>query len=98
MQKDAKKAYLNNSTLIVLAFAVVFYARIVASTIHLSLLNLLHFMIVPAVCVIAITTTRTKDPKQIAICYSFLRGCLKSLFCYPYTLENPPKSPKSGGL
>ena len=74
MQKDDKKAYLNNSTLIVLAFAVVFYARIVASTIHLSLLNLLHFIIVPAVCVIAITTTRTKDPKQIAICYSFLIG------------------------
>ena len=74
MQKDDKKAYLNNSTLIVLAFAVVFYARIVASTIHLSLLNLLHFMIVPAVCVIAITTTRTKDPKQIAICYSFIIG------------------------
>ena len=74
MQKDDKKAYLNNSTLIVLAFAVVFYARIVASTIHLSLLNLLHFIIVPAVCVIAITTTRTKDPKQIAICYSFIIG------------------------
>ena len=74
MQKNDKKAYLNNSTLIVLAFAVVFYARIVASTIHLSLLNLLHFMIVPAVCVIAITTTRTKDPKQIAICYSFIIG------------------------
>ena len=74
MQKDAKRAYLNNSTLIILAFFVVFYARVVASTIHLSLLNLLHFIIVPAVCVIAITTTRTKDPKQIAICYSFLIG------------------------
>jgi hypothetical protein len=74
MQKDDKKAYLNNSILIILAFCVVFYARIVATTIHLSLLNLLHFIIVPLVCTLAVTTTRTRDSKQIALCYSFLTG------------------------
>ena len=74
MLKNDKQAYLNNSTLIILAFCIVFYARVVASTIHLSLLNLLHFIVVPIVCVIALATTRIKDPKQIAICYSFLIG------------------------
>ena len=74
MLKNDKQAYLNNSTLIILAFCIVFYARVVASTIHLSLLNLFHFIVVPIVCVIALATTRIKDPKQIAICYSFLIG------------------------
>ena len=68
------KLQLSNPTLIIFAFCVVFYARIVATTIHLSLLNLLHFIIVPLVCAIALATTRTRDSKQIALCFSFLTG------------------------
>ena len=74
MNKNKKTAYLSNSLLIIFAFCAVFYSRIVASTIRVSLLNLLHFIVVPAVCTIALYTTRTRDPKQIALCFSFLTG------------------------
>ena len=69
-----KKGQLNNALLTTLAFSVVFYSRIVATTIHLSILNLLHFLIVPAACAIIIFTTPTKNPKQISLSLSFLRG------------------------
>lgn len=74
-----KKAYFRNSVLIIVAFCSIFYSRIVATTIHFSLLNLLHFAVVPLVCAIAIFTTRTKDPKQISLCFSFLGGLLALL-------------------
>ena len=70
------KIQLSNPNLIIFAFCVVFYARIIATTIHLSLLNLLHFMVVPLVCAIALATTRTRDPQQIALCFSFLTGLI----------------------
>jgi hypothetical protein len=69
-------AYLKNPTLILAAFCSIFYSRIVATTIRFSLLNLLHFGMVPFVCAIAVATTRTRDPKQIALCFSFLGGLL----------------------
>ena len=68
------KTYLQNSFLIILTFCSIFYARIVATTIRFSLLNLLHFVLVPTVCAIALNTTRIRDPQQIALCYSFLVG------------------------
>lgn len=68
------KAYIKNSTLIFLTFCSIFYSRIVATTIRFSLLNLLHFGLVPAVCVFVLTTTRIKDPKQISLCLSFVVG------------------------
>lgn len=70
---------IKNSTLIIIAFCSIFYSRILATTIRFSLLNLLHFAVVPVVCAIAITTTRTKDPKQISLCFSFLGGLLALL-------------------
>jgi hypothetical protein len=69
-----RKAYVKNSFLIILTFCSIFYARIVATTIRFSLLNLLHFAVVPAVCAIALTTTRIRDPQQISLCLSFLVG------------------------
>lgn len=71
-----RKDYLNNSNLIILAFCSVFYSRIIATTIHFSLLNLLHFILVPAICLIALTTTRTKNTKQILLSFSFISGLL----------------------
>ena len=68
------KAYIKNSTLIFLTFCSIFYSRIVATTIRFSLLNLLHFGLIPAVCVFVLTTTRIKDPKQISLCLSFSVG------------------------
>ncbi len=80
MQTSAQRSLLSNPNLIIFAFCVVFYSRILATTIHLSLLNLLHFIVVPGVCAIALATTRTKDRHQISICFAFLGG-LCGLFC-----------------
>ena len=66
------KGYIQNSLLIILTFCSIFYSRIIATTIRFSLLNLFHFALVPAVCVIALTTTRIKDHKQISLCFSFI--------------------------
>lgn len=66
------KGYIQNSLLIILTFCSIFYSRIIATAIRFSLLNLFHFALVPAVCVIALTTTRIKDPKQISLCFSFI--------------------------
>lgn len=68
------KAYIKNSTLIFLTFCSIFYSRIVATTIRFSLLSLLHFGLVPVVCVFVLITTRIKDPKQISLCLSFVVG------------------------
>lgn len=72
MQK--KSGYFKNSNLIILAFCSIFYSRILATTVRFSLLNLLHFALIPAVCAVAVTTTRTRDRKQISLTYSFLVG------------------------
>jgi hypothetical protein len=74
MPQHERAAYLNNTTLIIGAFCAVFYARIIATTIRFSLLNLLHFAVVPAVCLVALFTTRTRDPKQISLSLSLLTG------------------------
>ncbi|MBW4421983.1 MAG: hypothetical protein KME13_22665 [Myxacorys californica WJT36-NPBG1] len=71
-----QNAYLKNSTLIIAAFCSIFYSRIAATTLRFDLLNLLHFAIIPSVCVIAIFTTRAKDPKQTSLALSFLGGLL----------------------
>jgi hypothetical protein len=66
--------YIKNSFLVILIFCSVFYSRILATAIHFSPLNLLHFALVPTVCIIALNTTHIKDPRQILICQSFLVG------------------------
>jgi hypothetical protein len=71
-----RKEYLQNSSLIIITFCSIFYVRIVATTIRFSLLNLLHFALVPLVCMIVINTTRIRDPKQIAMCLSYAAGLL----------------------
>jgi hypothetical protein len=70
------KNYINNSSLVLLTFSSIFYVRIVSTTIRFSLLNLLHFILVPAVCIYVLSTTRIRDSKQIALCTSFLLGLL----------------------
>lgn len=71
-----KKAYFKNSNLIIFAFSSTFYSRIIATTLRVSLLNLIHFAVLPFVCAVALATTRTKDQKQISLCLAFIVGLL----------------------
>lgn len=73
--KSKKKALIDNTSLIILAFSVVFYSRIFcAITRAPSILNLAHFAVVPFVLAVILFTSRAKDRKQIDIAYSFLLG------------------------
>jgi len=74
MHRNDKKLKLSNSIIIIFAFCIVFYSRIVATTTHISLINLIHFIVVPAGCIIALVTTRSRDPQQISLCFSLLSG------------------------
>ncbi len=80
-KKPKKKGWIDNTSLIILAFSVVFYSRIFcAITRAPSILNLVHFAIVPLVLGVVLFTSRAKDRKQIAIAYAFLLGIFIFLF------------------
>lgn len=75
IKQPNKKKLIDNTSLIIFAFSVVFYSRIFCSITHApSILNIAHFAIVPFVLVVVLLTSRSKDHKQIAIAYSFLLG------------------------
>lgn len=68
-------AWTNNTNLIIFAFLSVFYARIfVTTTSAPSILNHVHFVIVPVVLAIVLTTAPTKDIRQLKIVKSLLCG------------------------
>ena len=72
-KKQNKNGVIDNISLIILAFSVVFYSRIFCSITRApSILNLAHFVVVPFVLGVVLFTSRAKDRKQIAIVYSFL--------------------------
>ncbi len=70
---NKKKGLVKNSTLIFIAFATTFYSRIFCSITRApSILNFLHFAIVPLVLAIVMSTTRTKDRRQTSCIWSML--------------------------
>lgn len=74
-RKSKRKGWIDNPTLIIIAFSVVFYSRIFCSITHApSILNLAHFAIVPFVLGVVLFTSRAKERSQIAIAYSFILG------------------------
>ncbi len=70
-----KITWANSTNLIIFAFAIVFYSRIICSTFGIpSIVNHAHFLVIPFVFWIILTTAPTKDPKQIKITFAFLSG------------------------
>lgn len=65
---------LKNSDLILFAFSSVFYSRIIAATIRFSLLNLVHFAIIPLVCLLIVFSTKSLSKKQIETSYALIIG------------------------
>jgi hypothetical protein len=73
--KKLKEGFIDNTTLIIIAFSVVFYSRIFCSITHApSILNLAHFAVVTFVLGVILFTSRAKNHKQIAIAYSLILG------------------------
>lgn len=69
-----KPGFVQNSTLIIFAFATVFFPRIIDAVGAPSVINFGHFMAIPLCCAIVIFTSPTKDKQQIALLQSFLIG------------------------
>ncbi|NJM23237.1 MAG: hypothetical protein HC907_33570 [Richelia sp. SM1_7_0] len=69
-----QKAFVNNSTLILIAFATAYFPRILNSVGAPSAINFLHFATVPIASLIIINKTRTKDQNQIAISWAIISG------------------------
>lgn len=68
--------YIENSVLLLFAFATAFFPRIFNSMGFPSIINFLHFITVPLACGIVIVTTTVKDRKQIAISQALGVGLL----------------------
>ncbi len=69
-----KKGFLRNSMLLLLAFSSAFFPRLLTTLKIPSLVNFLHFALVPFAFGIILTKSRTKDPQQIAIASALSLG------------------------
>lgn len=60
------KGYIQLSSLIVFAFSTAFFPRVLTALKFPSIISLAHLIIVPVVCIFALTKTKVKDRNQIA--------------------------------
>lgn len=63
---------ISSSKLLIIAFSMVFFSRIIETLGAPSLINFLHFAAVPMVCLIAISKSRTQDYYQVLASKLFL--------------------------
>lgn len=74
--KPKAKVDLKNSLLILIAFATAFFPRILHAIGFPSVIDFLHFGIVPLATGIVLFTSKTKDRTQIAIAWEIIYGLL----------------------
>ncbi|MEA5598354.1 hypothetical protein [Rivularia sp. UHCC 0363] len=74
LKKD--KSYIQSSTLLLLGFASVFFPRLLDSVGVPSIINFIHFAIVPIVSLVALFKTQTKNRNQISLTKELLCGIL----------------------
>lgn len=72
MNKEAfypkeRKGFIKSSTLLIIAFATVFFPRLFDSVGFPPPINFVHFLMVPFACGVALFKTRTKNRNQISI-------------------------------
>lgn len=79
--RKKKQEYLNASTIILLAFASAFFPRLLASVGVPSIINFVHFALVPFAWILGIITTRSKNYRQIAIVRELILGLFFLFTC-----------------
>ncbi|GAB4233200.1 MAG: hypothetical protein Kow0049_16510 [Stanieria sp.] len=72
--KKKKNNYLKTTPIILIAFTSAFFPRIIESAGIPSIINFVHFALVPFVWVVSLFTTRSKNQKQLYIVKEFLYG------------------------
>jgi hypothetical protein len=70
------KETINNSTLVLLAFTIAFFPRVLDTLGFPPAINFIHFLVIPLVLWIAISSTHTKNRRQIAISLEVMGGLL----------------------
>jgi hypothetical protein len=75
------EGYLRNSTIVLVGFASAFFPRLLDSFGAPSLINFVHFGIIPTACLIAIVTSKTRDRQKISIVSQLLIAIFIFLTC-----------------
>lgn len=73
------KGFIKSSTIVLLAFATAFFARLIEALGVPAAINFLHFATVPLACGIILTKTRSHSRRQLAIVQEILLGLF--IFC-----------------
>lgn len=81
ISEKKKKAVFQNSTLILIGFATAFFPRLLSSFGAPSIINFIHFGIIPVICIATLLTTKTRDKKQILIVWEMIAGVSVLLVC-----------------
>ena len=79
ISRKTRKGYVQLSHLVMLAFCVAFYPRVLTLLKIPSAVNLLHLAIVPWVCLFTIFKTKTRSKSQIAIAKAIFIGLIMLL-------------------
>lgn len=73
---NRQKGFITSSVLILVAFASVFFPRIINAVGFPAPINFVHLIVVPVACCIIICTSKAKDVRQLAIVTTMLTGML----------------------
>lgn len=74
--KQQKPKFVDNSTLILLAFSTAFFPRLLDAAGAPSTINFVHFFTVPCCLIVALSTTPTKNSRQIALVWTLIYSLL----------------------
>jgi hypothetical protein len=89
-QQQQRQAFIKNSTIVLLAFATAFFARVIEALGVPAVINFLHFATIPLACGISLTKARSKSQRQLTIVQEILLGLfiLFILMCASGILNN----------
>ena len=76
-----KRGQVRNSTLILIGFATAFFPRLLDSFGAPSVINFVHFGVIPSIFLVAVLTTKTRDRKRTSTVSQLVTGIFILLIC-----------------
>ena len=76
IDRQQRKRFIKSSTIVLLAFATAFFARLIEALGLPAAVNFLHFATIPLACGIALAKARSKSQRQLTIVQEILLGLL----------------------
>ncbi|MGP1383527.1 MAG: hypothetical protein ACTS2F_08190 [Thainema sp.] len=81
IRKRKRVNQINNSALILMAFATAFFPRFLSSLGAPSIINFVHFGTIPGAFFVALLTTQTRNQQRVKVIWELLGGILIFLVC-----------------